>query len=159
MPWLIIGDYNCIDNSDDKRGGLMEIKFEGNSFTWDNKRKGARRIQARLDKGLVNWEWIDMYSSNTIKHLNMIAFDHRPLLTAESKHLSKNFNRKFIFEHHWLEMDGIEQIIKENWCPDSCNKVQSLSEIGSMLSKMGKNISVWARHNICPIEKELKASK
>ncbi|WOL17012.1 hypothetical protein Cni_G25800 [Canna indica] len=77
LPWVLIGDFNCIDNQIDKRGGnqfkwghsigyfnelcsssrLTEVKFQGGRFTWCNNRLGKKRILARLDKALVNREW------------------------------------------------------------------------------------------------------
>lgn len=94
-PWLIIGDLNSIDNPDDKVGGLpfslssndpflsfihsnglIDLGFNGNSFTWSNKRSDDRNVKERLDRSLANREWLSLFPNATITHLPMIASDH-----------------------------------------------------------------------------------
>lgn len=68
MPWLVIGDLNVIFNSGEKQGGLPfdrkkvepilnliqrtgleDLGYNGNTFTWSNKREGTTNIKQRLD--------------------------------------------------------------------------------------------------------------
>ncbi|WOL04982.1 hypothetical protein Cni_G13705 [Canna indica] len=78
LPWIIIGDMNCIRNEKDKLGGrkfeytraikefnnfiedtgLLKADFIGPKYTWSNNRKGEARVQARLDRVLFNDTWL-----------------------------------------------------------------------------------------------------
>ncbi|WOL03768.1 hypothetical protein Cni_G12488 [Canna indica] len=121
LSWVLIGDFNCINNQADKRGGnqfkwghsigyfnelcsssgLSDVKLQGGRYTWCNNRLGKKRIFARLDKALVNWEWSNMFSSYHVIHLNKIAYDHKHVLfIAENLNKGKGKGKHFIFEHY-----------------------------------------------------------
>lgn len=98
-PWLLIGDLHLtLDASENKGGnpynpspiqpikditensGLVDIGFRGPPFTWNNKQKAEKNIQARLDRGLANPDWINLLPQVTTDHLPAIGSDHSPLL-------------------------------------------------------------------------------
>ncbi|WOL00516.1 hypothetical protein Cni_G09229 [Canna indica] len=172
-------DFNCVDREEDKNGdnpfkwgqslrdfkdlhstaGLVDIRFSGNHFTWCNNRKGMRGIHARLDKALVNWNWINLYGFNSVKHLSRIALDHRPILfVVENKRITRTLKKNFVFEHYLLENDEIENVIKETWPHDRTSSM-SMEGLSLNLSKLGEKVSNWAKRNISPLEKELKTAK
>lgn len=68
-----MGDFNSVVSQTEKKGGrpvgssssgglrqfitnngLIDLGFNGNSFTWNNGRGGCANIRERLDRGLVN---------------------------------------------------------------------------------------------------------
>lgn len=72
-PWVILGDFNTVLAQSDKQGGrpmtsssrgglqgviydtgLIDFWFNGNPFTWNNRRFSSANIQARLDRGFMN---------------------------------------------------------------------------------------------------------
>ena len=74
-PWLVMGDFNCVDSNLDKRGGrylgeastrsfrnfvhatgAIDLGFIGSRFMWSNKREGLANIKERLDKAVCNQE-------------------------------------------------------------------------------------------------------
>ncbi|WOK98726.1 hypothetical protein Cni_G07438 [Canna indica] len=116
IPWLIIGDMNCIREGNEKMGGrefnynyavsgcntfieevgLWEDEFSGPQFTWTNNRKRAARIQARLDRVLYSGEWLDKNYVIKVKHLQRLEYDHRPLLVTCEKEGRKNNGEKYL---------------------------------------------------------------
>lgn len=79
-PWLITGDFNAVLHMDDRHNGnpittfktwdfedfiddaeLFEIKSKDSFYSWTNKGQGARRVASRIDRGLGNKEWMDLY--------------------------------------------------------------------------------------------------
>jgi hypothetical protein len=79
-PWLCIGDFNEIINSNKKRGTLnrarwqmeafqktledcllCDLDFKWPQFTWVNGRNGMDFIQERLDKAVANSEWCNFF--------------------------------------------------------------------------------------------------
>lgn len=73
-PWILMGDFNCITDPQDKRGGspfsytpavrdfqsfinntnLTDLGFIGQPYTWCNMRDGPARILERIDRGLAS---------------------------------------------------------------------------------------------------------
>ncbi|CAI9114888.1 OLC1v1015705C1 [Oldenlandia corymbosa var. corymbosa] len=62
------GDQSC---EDETMKGLM--------FTWCNQRLGTERIYAKLDRALVNSEWIDQYVESIATVLMEGVSDHSPI--------------------------------------------------------------------------------
>ncbi|CAI9094510.1 OLC1v1030263C1 [Oldenlandia corymbosa var. corymbosa] len=98
-PWIIVGDFNCILTPDEKLGGsvalssdsgsfrmvleqseMEEIKTHGSKYTWSNKQFGNSRILAKLDRMLVNDQWLAMYPEATAKVLTPGISDHHAIL-------------------------------------------------------------------------------
>lgn len=71
--WAILGDFNMILSKEDKKGGrdahgpsrnrfrqfvdtmvLVDLGYEGNPYTWNNRRGGAANVQEHIDRGLAN---------------------------------------------------------------------------------------------------------
>jgi hypothetical protein len=55
--------------------GLEDLGLIGDPFTW---KRG--RIRERLDRAVVNNEWRFMHPGASLKHLEYIKSDHRPIL-------------------------------------------------------------------------------
>lgn len=77
FPWLLIGDFNQVLGSHDKRGGarvcqarvrpfqtminsceLVDLGFVGPRYTWSNMHRGSARVEERLDRCLCNTAWL-----------------------------------------------------------------------------------------------------
>ncbi|XP_074284297.1 uncharacterized protein LOC141608848 [Silene latifolia] len=74
LPWICIGDYNEILYANEMKGGqraqwqmdnfreavddcgLVDVRYEGYSFTWDNGQAGADNRQCRIDRAMANSE-------------------------------------------------------------------------------------------------------
>ncbi|KAG8650693.1 hypothetical protein MANES_07G062580v8, partial [Manihot esculenta] len=104
----LVGDFNCVLNSWEKKGGnavnwnvadsfrflinslgLTDLGFRGPIFTWNNRRDGSLNIQERLDRSLASINWIHLYPSVAVEHLEDRGSDHRPLLVNISPSMPK----------------------------------------------------------------------
>ncbi|XP_074276932.1 uncharacterized protein LOC141600590 [Silene latifolia] len=72
LPWICIGDYNEIFFANEMTGGqraqwqmnnfreavddcgLVDVRYEGYSFTWDNGQAGVDNRQSRIDRAMAN---------------------------------------------------------------------------------------------------------
>ncbi|WOK94327.1 hypothetical protein Cni_G03029 [Canna indica] len=115
-PWLLLGDFNCILNQDDKKGGLpfrltshiqnfrsfithanlIDLNFTGPKFTWCNNKKGEARILTMLDRAFSNLAWLNSFGNSTVKHFVRTASDHNPLLLNLNPDMSRK-NKLFKF--------------------------------------------------------------
>ncbi|XP_026433404.1 uncharacterized protein LOC113330807 [Papaver somniferum] len=99
IPWLVIGDFNCILRLDEKKGGLeprtsainefsdwlddnnlFEADALGTKFTWTNRQSGTDIILSKLDRVVINAAWLAKFENWWCKALPREVSDHSTLL-------------------------------------------------------------------------------
>lgn len=95
---MMIGDFNDVKYTTEKQGGikrsvsslklftkmlavlgLQDLKTLRDKFTWMGKR-AKRTIMSKLDRAVVNYNWLEMYPAAHVSLLPWIGSDHQPLL-------------------------------------------------------------------------------
>ena len=86
--------------------------YVGDIFTW---RRG--RIRERLDRGLINDAWADLFPNANLEHQNFNHSDHRPLLVDTDYFVGVNPNQQGPkrFEARWLREDLFPELVQETW--------------------------------------------
>lgn len=131
IPWVVIGDFNEIAYSTEKKGGLprrerqmcrfgevmddcslTDIGFSGQWFTWEKGRLRANDIRERLDKGITNHPWWDLFLNFKLSHLTHAFSDHCPLLLNSNFETQHSKQWQFRFEASWLLEDSCEEEVK-----------------------------------------------
>ncbi|XP_021714658.1 uncharacterized protein LOC110682631 [Chenopodium quinoa] len=98
IPWLCTGDFNSVLHHADRINGseitdyevrdfrdfidqlnFVEIKSKGSFFSWSNKAHIGPRTQTRIDRGLVNFEWLHQFPNVEAVYLPPSLSDHAPL--------------------------------------------------------------------------------
>lgn len=126
VPCLIYGDFNEVTNNYE-RGSLLasqrgmddfnnfiqdtqmiEVSPSNGFFTWH---RGASK--SKLDRLLINPEWLATFPHLQTFILKRNLSDHNPLITTSSQ---LNWGPKpFRFQNAWLSHPGCEKIIAETW--------------------------------------------
>ncbi|TMW81069.1 hypothetical protein EJD97_012226, partial [Solanum chilense] len=132
-PWCTIGDFNVISSTKEKIGGrdyniskslefisiieacgLVDMGYSGQNYTWCNHRKNGDRIWKRLDRGMVNDNWLDMMPQSSITHLPSVGSDHSPLL-MEMNNNQSTVIKYFKFLNYWTENDNFLSTVEKCW--------------------------------------------
>ncbi|WOH06937.1 hypothetical protein DCAR_0626366 [Daucus carota subsp. sativus] len=92
---------------------LLEIPFKGVNYSWTNNREESHNIRERIDRVLVNADWMELYPLCLLSHEPLIGSDHTPLLLNTEPR--KHFHKRFRFETMWTRSDQCEAIIKHSW--------------------------------------------
>ncbi|XP_060190624.1 uncharacterized protein LOC132619874 [Lycium barbarum] len=135
-PWMVMGDFNCILDPSEKRGGiqhnmkeslpllecicdsdLIDMGYSGSTFTWCNGWAPDKRIWKRLDRVLANQEWIDQCNGTTITHLVRTGSDHAPMLITASNNII-NPKKYFKFLNLWTKDDTFMDVVQQAWQED-----------------------------------------
>ena len=58
---------------------LIDLGFVGQHFTWCNGRIGEQCTLVRLDRIVVNEDWLNLFPEAKVFHRTMAASDHRLL--------------------------------------------------------------------------------
>ncbi|WOL08081.1 hypothetical protein Cni_G16833 [Canna indica] len=175
IPWIVTADMNCVYNAGEKRGGnsftentsvtgfrsfmeksgLIDGSFSGPCYTWSNKRRGNKKTMARLDKTLFNEIWMEWRIEIKVEHMRMLDSDHRPMLISCEKECirrERKNNRMFMFEHFWLEYEGLKELVKEFWHRNDGNNMNMME----VLECMKKVLHDWNRNVVGNLERNLE---
>ncbi|KAF8391778.1 hypothetical protein HHK36_022012 [Tetracentron sinense] len=144
MPWVCFGDFNEITCAEEKSGRvekaawkmrkfkeaildchLIDLGFEGNTFTWCKKRSREGNVRERLDRAMATSDWCFLFPFTTVKHLSCHTSDHSPLLLAFDKEAPKIARKKrsFRFEAIWIRSPECSEIIDSAWT--GCHQVSA----------------------------------
>ncbi|GMJ05748.1 hypothetical protein HRI_004244000 [Hibiscus trionum] len=177
-PWLVIGDFNEILLSSEKRGGrirsdrsmeafrraledcdLEDLGFSGNWYTWEKGRLSSNVIRERLDRGVVNPLWRDNFPDCSVEHLSHTISDHCPLLVSmnlQDDGNSLGTGRAFKFSADWTLEDECESLIKKFWEESNLSLSQKLVELGVKLSAWSRGRKVSSRKRSHELKDKLK---
>lgn len=129
-PWLQLGDLNEVRTSAERLVGfdchaaaelnqcLIDISQDdmpskGFWFTWSNKRGGGGSNKSKLDRVLVNTEWLDMFPTAEASFLAPGVSDHCLISVTM---VPPNGRRKpFKFFNFWLQHPEFGQILTTSW--------------------------------------------
>lgn len=129
-PWCLAGDFNSILFEHEKRGGapfnhqscqpfqdfisscnLLDLGFKGPPFTW---KRGD--LCQRLDRGLSNMAWRDLYPSSQLIHLPIPSSDHCALwLRVQPSQQRARGHSYFKFLSPWIDHPGFKDQVILSW--------------------------------------------
>ncbi|KAH0695122.1 hypothetical protein KY290_021422 [Solanum tuberosum] len=135
-PWIVGGDFNVILREEEKLGGLAftqaeavdfaqclnncaiaELKFSRSIFTWWNGRVEEECIFKRLDRVLVNHEFLDLYPTSEVHHLVRQGSDHAPLHVVYNT-IEQPIIKPFRFLNFWTKHKGFKEVVQQHWKSD-----------------------------------------
>ena len=125
-PWICVGDFNEVVSLSEKWGGggrssrqmrdfqlaledcdLVDLGYRGLKYTWSNCREGYEFTKERLDRGVANSEWRDLFSKAEVSVEATANSDHAMIhiFLMGQQQVLKNRSR-FRYKASWaLERD------------------------------------------------------
>lgn len=91
----------------------MTFRYSGLHFTWQNN-CGNRFLKRKLDRVLINDEWMAFFPSSHAQFLEFATSDHsHTLVKIESDH---SYNPKpFRFFNHWTKFEEFLPTVSKIW--------------------------------------------
>ncbi|KAL4281614.1 hypothetical protein GQ457_03G026570 [Hibiscus cannabinus] len=146
LPWLVIGDFNELLFANEKVGGrprnqrqminfgrvlsdcsLEDVGYAGPWFTWEKGKFEGTNIRERLDRGVANKNWWNLFPHFHLAHLTHAFSDHCPLLlNTDNRSPSRYRVSHFRFEASWLLEESCEEEVRRLWKQCSGSIVQRL---------------------------------
>ncbi|XP_026451923.1 uncharacterized protein LOC113352302 [Papaver somniferum] len=138
-----------------EEANLTDLGYTKCPFTWKNRRVGLRLTEKRLDRGLSNEDWLDLFPNSTISNLPAIGSDHNPII------LNTNSNWKqghipFKFFGSWLDHQYCKDIIAECWKKN--HKGSLAIKIARKLRDIKVKIKLWNKEVYGNIKTNLEES-
>lgn len=99
-------------------------------FIWTNGKTSEVSVYERLDRTVVNQEWMSLSETTKVESLSVIVSDHSSLCTFSNIKMSF-CPRSFKFELMWLVDDACNDVVTKTW-----NESVSRPVVLKLLSKL-----------------------
>lgn len=157
LPWVVIGDFNDILTSEDKKGkdehpqwlfrgfrevvsdcNLFDVPLTGYKFTWFRSRGSPNAVEERLDRAMGTPSWHDRFPRATLLNLVAPVSDLNPILLITEPTTTRRKRYGFRFENRWLFEKDLLTVVRKSWegfC--SFPVMEHLSAVSETLSLWG----------------------
>ncbi|KAL0291608.1 UNVERIFIED_CONTAM: putative mitochondrial protein [Sesamum radiatum] len=133
LPWCVLGDFNIVVDASESCGrtaevtqamaefrdfimeaGLVHFPFIGCPFTWQNCSSGSRSLWRRLDRVLVNDNWLVRWPQASYLCALPQTSDHSPLILLGAQRRTEG--GFFRFDNFLASQPGFLHSVKHVWC-------------------------------------------
>ncbi|KAM1743179.1 hypothetical protein ACFX12_013097 [Malus domestica] len=161
VPWLCGGDFNEFIWDYEKSGGvavnynrprfladfmnateLFDLEFKGPAFTWRGFRRGEW-VEERLDRGLINGLWQEVWPKSMALHGPVQGSDHCPLLIKSELDGPKR-RELFRFKAFWAKEEECKSLVSDCWARRG--EVGALVTWVSKLNDCRSRLIRWSRN-------------
>lgn len=158
--WIVAGDFNCPLYKEDRIGSevlfaelddfrrciddcdLTDLTSIGCKYSWSNNQDGDNRVMSKIDRCLINADWMDLVPHSVVNYLPALCSDHSPGLISFDQEVVE-VRRSFIFYDMWCKDDNFTDVVKEAWNlqvdgTPMYRVVQKLKDLKPRLKKLNK---------------------
>ncbi|KAG8636043.1 hypothetical protein MANES_16G093425v8 [Manihot esculenta] len=155
--WLIVGDFNSLLTAEEQCGynsfnaagsrdfqnslstsELVDLGYEGTTFTWCRGRGYNNLKMARLDRALCSTNWRMAFSEAKVIRPVRLHSDHIPVIIDMRPHKSTP-KLGFRFQLAWIPHKGFSDEVKHNW-QKGVSIIEAAKGIGGSLSEWNRNV-------------------
>jgi hypothetical protein len=175
LPWLCAGDFNEVLEAAEQFGGnvrperqmdgfreavtvcgFTDLGFSRLPFTWDNRQNGAHNVKVRLDRGLANRDFLDMFPVTTVWHEQTTTSDHCCLRIESYQHGTNRRRRckPFRYENMWRRDESYVDLIRSAW--GEADGSTDLNQLKVRLSRVQGALWDWDKNVFGSVRKNLK---
>ncbi|KAL5575717.1 hypothetical protein UlMin_017416 [Ulmus minor] len=172
--WLVIGDFNGVLYRGDRHGGreetsssshminavdnlgLVELPSQGLKYTWSNGRGVTQEIKAKLDRGIANADWWNLFPNADMKVLPQVSSDHS-LVILNSKGCSSFARRPFQFEAIWMRDRRSHWIVEHAWAKGF--HPNPSTRFCRSLYHTRRSLYFWNKYQFGKVQLQIKAKK
>ncbi|KAL5572537.1 hypothetical protein UlMin_022134 [Ulmus minor] len=172
--WLVIGDFNGVFYRGDRHGGreetsssshminavdnlgLVELPSQGLKYTWSNGRGASQEIKAKLDRGVANADWWNLFPNADMKVLPQVSSDHSPVV-LNSKGCSSFARRPFRFKAIWTRDSRSHWIVEHAWAKGF--HPNPSTRFYRSLYHTRRSLSFWNKYQFGKVQLHIKVTK
>ncbi|XP_060177798.1 uncharacterized protein LOC132607735 [Lycium barbarum] len=124
---------------------LIDPGYSGSTFTWCNGWAPEKRVWQRLDRVLINHNWMNLFDSTNVDHLIRTVSDHFPILTMANS-FQRNHVKYFKFLDLWTEEDDFKDVVNQAWSMDV--QGSPMWRFHLKLKNTCRKLSEWSRNTV-----------
>nr|GEZ64300.1 RNA-directed DNA polymerase, eukaryota [Tanacetum cinerariifolium] len=156
---IVMGDFNKVQTSDERRGssfnpygeknfdrfivnsGFIDVTLEGFSFTWSH--PSALKM-SKLDRFLVSEGIFSMFPSIAALCLDRHLSNHRPIILRE---VHMDFGPiLFRFYRSWFDFVGFDDMTKLSWVSLEYSNIDGMTRFKKKLQDLKVIIRRWVKN-------------
>ena len=131
--WCMMGDFNAISNPNDRIRGLTvtnadiqpmrrmmeeceveDLKTKGAFYTWNNKQDVDHLIYSRIDRVLINEEWLALFPRSFAHLMPEGIYDHCPCFVQFEEVLARKA-KAFKYFNMWRLAENYDSAVEGVW--------------------------------------------
>ncbi|KAK1613008.1 hypothetical protein QYE76_036681 [Lolium multiflorum] len=165
--WMPTGSYavSCKDRS----GGLAlfwklpysvslrDMGFSGPKYTWSNRQDAQCNIRVRLDRGVANEAFLQMFSDCRVENIITTSSDHYAILISMQRrrsHFETSLQQSFRYEAAWRWADSYADTIRANWAADLAGP-NPMHTACAHLKTMAGSLKDWSVSTFGSVRREI----
>uniref|UniRef100_A0A803Q2T5 Reverse transcriptase domain-containing protein n=1 Tax=Cannabis sativa TaxID=3483 RepID=A0A803Q2T5_CANSA len=133
--------------------GSIDLGYSGCKYTWLNKRKNGGLVKERLDRVIVDTNWLTVCPEGGVRNLPITSSDHGAMVFDSIMCKTKGF-RPFRFFEAWFEDPSCWEVIKEAWCRD--NQENDRGSIGKSINRTQSALRWWSKNVFGDCDNKIK---
>jgi hypothetical protein len=141
-----------------KHCGLIDLGFNGPTYTWSNKRFSSAPTYERLDRCLANAEWCRLFPTSSLLHLPMMYSDHAPILLLPTSNRERP-KKPFRFENWWLLEEDFQDVAQNSWNRSSSLSFSHKTRFLAADFKKWRRLKPKTREQLHSIEEQILADQ
>ena len=141
------------DALDDCR--FMDLGFTGPQFTWTNNRAGDMTWE-RLDRVVATPEWVSLFPSVRVHHLDCRWSDHKPLWIG-TKRMVMPTRKPFRFEEVWTSDSSCEETIEAAW--QKSKPGVPMYSVWEKIHECRRDLRKWSRTKFRNIKQQIRETE
>lgn len=174
-PLMCIGDFNAVCGAHERRSTVMpqqiacrdfenfilkrellEVVTTGLFYSWSSRRLLPEHVESKIDRALIDQEFMDMWDSVVANLLLRNCSDHSPLI---AKCLQNNFSgpRPFRFWNMWTDHENFKVVVNSSWKQPvfSSSAIQKLKRLKPILKDWNRYVFGNVSLEIATLQKKL----
>lgn len=133
--------------------GVEDLRFQGNSRTWTNKRP-ENPVTKKLDRALVNLQWISNFPDSIATFLPHDFSDHSPCIVNLACPLPSSGTKPFKFFNHLTSHPDFLVSTEVAWT-QAGSAAMDLSSLGYKLKTIKRPLKTLHKENFSDIQKRV----
>ncbi|KAL9660516.1 hypothetical protein QQ045_025331 [Rhodiola kirilowii] len=133
---------------------LTDLGYDGDRFTYSNRRRGDDDVRARLERVVVNQAWRSLFPNAVVKHSIANSSDHTPIVLFLSERAKVNKEKIFHFEPMWLRHMDFKDRVREFW-----KEQEGVYDFAEKLRRFMQSLNKWNWSAFGDVRKKLHCLK
>jgi hypothetical protein len=135
--------------------GFSDLGYRGLPYTWYNHREGAHNVKVRLDRGLTDDNYLEMFEASSVTHIQTADSDHCAIhvrvIRSGASHVQGG-GKPFRYENLWQRHHQYQDTVAAAW-NGGC---MSLGDVNANLGHLQSTLLRWDREDFGSVKGELQ---